>query len=365
MPREPYERELANRLARAGDRARIDRDHAAVPDRVFAADLRERLLSQLPDRAHHPRVGWALPQLFRMPRLVPVGVAAVLLLAGVVAARDLYVSLGDRSRPTPMPSVSEEASATSAPSVAPFSLEPVVVPSASAPASVSVAPTAEPTVRPTPRPTLKPTPVPTPALAQLELSAAGCPGGIVLSWSQYEGGAPFNHYTTLRNTTESIPKAYPPQGGAVDPGSTYTTNVEKTSAVDTGVSAGVTYYYRTMAFKTGDGVIGASAITSGVASPVGSLGGLDVTAVAEGTQLAWTTFEGEGCFTWYKLVYSETSFLGGDSYLAAISDPSVGTFTTGDLVSGHTYYMRVQVIKATALGAFFAAETTVATYSVP
>ena len=367
MPREPYERKLASLLAAAGDRARAreDRDRAAAPDRAFAAELRDRLLSQLPDRDHQPRTGWALPQLFRMPRLVPVGIAAVLLLAGVVAARDLYVSFGQRSTPTPQPTVSEQASATAAPSRAPFSFEPFVMPTP----SVTPDPTAAPTVKPTPKPTPQPTPVPTPAMAQLNLVATGCNGGVVLTWSLYDGGAPFNHYTTLRNTTESIPTAYPPQGGAVDPGSTYTTNVGKTSAADTGVSAGVTYYYRTMAFKADDTVIGASAYAAVVASPVASLGALDLAQVAGGTQLTWTTYAGDGCFTWYKLAYSETnpspSYLGGDPYLAAISDPTQGTYTTHDLLSGHTYYVRVQVIKATALGAFLVAETDVATYSVP
>ena len=75
----------------------------------------------------------------------------------------------------------------------------------------------------------------------------------MLDWSTYEGAGAFNHYLTLRNTSESIPKAYPPQGGAVDPGGTYAPNVEKTSAVDADISAGVTYYYRTMAFNAADG----------------------------------------------------------------------------------------------------------------
>ena len=35
------------------------------------------------------------------------------------------------------------------------------------------------------------------------------------------------------------------------------------------------------------------------------------------------------------------------------------------LVPGHTYYLRVQVIRATDLGGFLVAQTDVATYTVP
>jgi hypothetical protein len=188
----------------------------------------------------------------------------------------------------------------------------------------------------------------------------------------YDGAAAFNHYTTLRSTSDSIPKAYPPQGGAVDPGGTYATNVGKTSAVDADIPAGVTHYYRTMAFDADDGVIAASSVTSAVASPVGSLGSLIVGPVAEGTKMKWTPYAGpEACFTYYKVVYSETnpspSYLGGDPYLAAIGDPAADRHIAGPeaLISGHTYYLRVQVIRATDLGGFLVAQTDVVPYTVP
>jgi len=360
--------DLERLLAAAGARARSTADRDAAPDRDFSADLRERLLAQLPDSSPEPRTGWSLGHLFRLPRLVPLAAAAVLVVAGVVAGRDLYVALGDHPTPTPVPSL--EASPSAPATVAPDA-------TAVATASASAEPTPEPTAVPTPEPTAKPTPKATPAptpvpLAMLSLAATGCPGGVVLDWSPYEGEGAFNHYTTLRNTSESIPKAYPPQGGAVDPGGTYTTDPTKTSAVDAELSAGVTYYYRTMAFNGDDGVIAASGVTSAVATPVGSLGALSVGAVAEGTKLAWTWFTGsEGCFTWYKLVYSEEnpspSYLGGDPYLAALSDPGITQWVAGSevLVSGHTYYLRVQVIRATDLGGFLVAQTDVATYTVP
>jgi len=207
----------------------------------------------------------------------------------------------------------------------------------------------------------------------LSLAATGCPGGVVLDWSQYDGTAAFNHYVTLRSTSSSIPKAYPPQGGAVDPGGTYSAVLEKTSVADPEVAAGTTYYYRTMAFDGSDSVIAASPVTSAVAAPVGSLGSLAVGAVSGGTKLAWTAYSGpSSCFTYYKVVYSEEhpdpSYLGGDPYLAALGDPSTSSFVSPDgeaLTSGHTYYLRGQVIRATDLGGFLVAETDVATYTVP
>jgi hypothetical protein len=209
-------------------------------------------------------------------------------------------------------------------------------------------------------------------MTMLSLAATGCPGGVVLDWSKYDGGGAFTHYVTLRNTSASIPKAYPPQGGAQDPGGTWSNDPYTTSADDPSVPAGVTYYYRTMAFTAANEVIGASPIVSGVAAPVGSLAPLSVGPVAGGTQLDWTAFAGSGaCFTWYKLVYSETnpspSYLGGDSYLAALSDPATSSYVAGpaQLVSGHTYYLRVQVIRATDLGRFLVAETDVVNYLVP
>jgi hypothetical protein len=365
------DRDLDRDLSAAGARARADRDFA--PDRDFAVDLRDRLLAQLPDAPSAPRVGWSLGHLFRLPRLVPLAAASLLLVGAVVAGRDLYVALGDDPTPTPVPSVEATPSVTLVPVETVEALPSASLEATAAPTAVPTPePTAEPTPKPTPKPTPVPTPVPPPPIGVLSLAATGCPGGIVLDWSMYDGAAAFNHYTTLRSTSDSIPKAYPPQGGAVDPGGTYATNVGKTSAVDADIPAGVTHYYRTMAFDADDGVIAASSVTSAVASPVGSLGSLAVGAVAEGTKMLWTSYAGpEPCFTYYKVVYSESnpspSYLGGDPYLAAISDPTTDRYVAGPeaLISGHTYYLRVQVIRATDLGGFLVAQTDVATYPVP
>jgi hypothetical protein len=371
---DPLEHELAERLAAAGDRARSSR--SVAPDRAFGADLRDRLMTaageregagdRAGDRANdreRVRVAWSLPSLFRVPRLVPVAVATLLLIAGVVAARELYVAIGNRPEPTPTPTA-----APSLPLVVP--LESASMWPVSADPSAVLEPTAAPTAKPTPKPTAKPTAAPTPGVALMTLSATGCDGGVVLSWSTYEG-AGFNHYTTLRNTTGSIPKAYPPQGGAVDPGGNHTTNVAATSAVDAGVAPGTTYFYRSMAFNADDGVIGASSVVSAVAGPVASLGALSVTPnPPDSIDLTWTPYAGSAdCFTWYKLVYSldpSPSYLNGDAYLAALSTQSTGfsTASVADLAPGD-YYLRVQVIRSTELGLFVAAQSDVTTYTIP
>jgi hypothetical protein len=387
--------DLEGDLAAAGDRAR-SADFSSRPDRGFSEDLRDRLLSQLPDRGaaesdgdrdrdhgrdhdrdHGPRVGWSLGQLFRVPRFVPALVATSLVFAAAVGARELYVAVGNGGTPTPVPSVSAEPS--SEPSVR-ESLEPVVlptfkpIPTLEPTPSATAVPTPAPTVKPTPKPTPKPdpTPVPTPVLGSLTLWPTTCNGGVLLNWSMYEGAGAFNHYTTLRSTSAEIPAAYPPSGGAVDPGTTYTGYAEKTSAYDIGVDPGATYYYRTMAFNADDGVIAASSVASAMGKPVKGLGGLGVEAVAEGTKLTWTPYGGPGeCFTYYKLVYSKTKafpdYLEKDPYLAAISDQAAGTFTASPtpLVSGTKYYLRVQALRSTHAGSFLVAQTDVATYTVP
>ena len=381
--------DLERDLAAAGDRAR-SADFASRPDRGFSDDLRDRLLSQLPDRGaaesdrdrdHGPRVGWSLGQLFRVPRFVPALVATALVFAAAVGARELYVAVGNGGTPTPVPSVSAEPS--SEPSVR-ESLKPIVlytfkpIPTLEPTPSATAVPTPAPTVKPTPKPTAvptpkpDPTPVPTPVLGSLSLWPTTCNGGVVLNWSMYEGAGAFNHYTTLRSTSAEIPAAYPPSGGAVDPGTTYTGYAEKTSAYDIGVDPGVTYYYRTMAFNADDGVIAVSSVASAMGKPVKALGVLVVGPVAEGTQLTWTPYGGSpDCFTYYKLVYSETNplpaYLEGDPYLAAISDQATGTFAASStqLVSGTKYYLRVQALRATHAGSFLVAQTDVAIYPVP
>jgi hypothetical protein len=215
----------------------------------------------------------------------------------------------------------------------------------------------------------------------LSLAATSCDSGVVLDWSKYLG-AGFNHYTTLRNTVADIPLAYPPQNGSVDFGGTYATNVDKRSAVDTTGGEFVTYYYRTMAFDASDNVIAASPIMSAQRKPVHGMGALLVSGDAAQTTLTWVPYPDPGsCFTYYKLVYSEAPndqpSYGVDPYLAAISDKNASNWSgpnaapedsepMGRLVSGKTYYLRVQAVRSTHLGWFVAAQSDVAgPYTVP
>jgi hypothetical protein len=366
--------DLDRELSVAGDRARQSLGRAALPDRAFTAGLRDRLLNQLPTRPPvmdrgAPRTGWALDRLFRMPRLAPLALAAVLLMAAAVAARELYLAgLDPDPTPTPTPSVESTPSVTPEPSP-----DPTVTPTQAAVVEPSAAPahTPQPTPVPTPKPTARPTPEPDPTpqpIGSLALFANGCNGGVVLGWSPFEGDG-FNHYTTLRNTVANIPMAYPPQGGAVDFGSSYTTQVEKVGAVDASGSAGVTYYYRAMAFNSEDQVIAASPIVSAVPKPVKALGAMGAAPDAGGTRLTWTPYTGSaGCFTYYKIVYSETNpepAYGTDPYLAAIGEQGESTYVTPDLASGTTYFIRVQAIRATHLGWIVTAQTDVLSYAVP
>ena len=91
---------------------------------------------------------------------------------------------------------------------------------------------------------------------------------------------------------------------------------------------------------------------------------------AGGTAFSWSPFSGNGaCFTWYKLVASTTnpnpSYVGGDGYIWYTGNQDETSTVVPDLVSGTTYYLRVEAVKSTALGLFVAGQTDVATYTVP
>ncbi len=125
-----------------------------------------------------------------------------------------------------------------------------------------------------------------------------------------------------------------------------------------------------MAFNAGDGVTGASAVGSATALPVVALGSLGVAPDAGGTAFAWTPYTGNGgCFTWYKLVASTTnpdpSYTTGDGYIWYGTAQGDSSTVVAGLASGTTYYVRIQVIKSTALGLFVAAQSDVTTYTIP
>ena len=355
------DRALEAQLAAAGLSARTAASGNA-PNPVFAAALRERLVTRLETA---PPPFFALSLRSRIARSVPIAAAAVLLVAAMVAAGHLHI--GQPQPTNPPAAATEKPRATPEPTGQPTASDdaPGVVPpeSATPEAQESVPP---PVVLPPPPP---PTPAPPPAPETLALSLKPCDGGVLIGWSKSHAPE-FNHYTTLRNTSASIPLAYPPQGGAVDFGGTYTTDRFTLSAVDATGTPGTTYYYRTMAFNAGDGVAGASAVGSATALPLVSLGSLGVAPDPGGTAFTWSTYGGNGaCFTWYKLVASTTnpdpSYLSGDGYIWYGSSQGDSSTVVAGLASGTTYYFRVQVIKSTALGLFVAAQSDVATYTIP
>ncbi len=176
----------------------------------------------------------------------------------------------------------------------------------------------------------------------------------------------------MRNTTLSVPKAWPPEGGASVVRGTYTTARRRTSAHDAGVAGGGTYYYRTMAFDAADRVIGASPVKAATAKPIGDLGTLTV-GPGDGTRTAfgWSPYAGpRDCFTRYKLVISKDdptpSALEGADPVFASSDRSAAEAIV-EIPPGR-YHFRLQALRYTALGSparFVVAQTDVATYTVP
>jgi hypothetical protein len=359
------DRTLEQQLAVSGHRARLTAG-SATPSPIYAAELRERLVTKL-ETSRPPFFAFAFGR--RIAHAIPVSVAALLLAVAFVGASQLNIGAPDPSE-SPV-AATDEASPTLEPdhSFAPPPTDGAVfVPVATPTPAPATTPAPQLPTPPPPPPAPTPTPAP-PGPAQMTLGLKSCDGGVLITWSKYKAGG-FNHYTTLRNTVNTVPMAYPPQGGAVDFGGTYTTDVTALSAVDPSGAIGVTYYYRTMAFNAADGVVGATAVGSATALPMASLGTLTAAGDAGGTLFTWTPYAGHGaCFTYYKLVASTTnpnpSYLNGDPYIWAGSAQADGSTVSPDLVSGQTYFLRIQVIRTSALGSFVAAQSGVTTYTVP
>jgi ferric-dicitrate binding protein FerR (iron transport regulator) len=264
--------------------------------------------------------------------------------------------------PSPSPSPSPSATPDMTPGESPSG----EVPASPSPSGTSTSePTAPPTAKPTatPSPSPSPTPKPTPGLATLDLTLRACPGGVVIDWSAY-GGSGFHHYTTLRNSVPEIPLAYPPQGGAVDFGGTYTTVRTKTDAIDGDPSQGIRYYYRSMAFSASGKVIGASALKSVVgAGGALDLGALSVSGDASALSFHWTAYGGgANCFSAYKLVYSvddaNPSYLKGSALLWGGGGASYSGLD-GLTIDPGTYWFRIQALRVTSLGQFVTAQSDV------
>jgi hypothetical protein len=197
----------------------------------------------------------------------------------------------------------------------------------------------------------------------MTLTATGCNGGVVLEWSVVDD-ARFFRYTTVRASSPGLESAAEVSG-------TSTKDRWSTSATDATAPAGSLVYYRTVALDGAGSVIGTSAVQAATAKPVTALGPVSASPGAPGqATFGWASYGGpSACFTYYKLVYSTTdpnpSYLDGDPYWAAIGDQAATSFTVDGLVSGTTYYVRVEAVRATALGRFVAASTDVLTFVAP
>jgi hypothetical protein len=130
-----------------------------------------------------------------------------------------------------------------------------------------------------------------------------------------------------------------------------------------------TYFYRVVAFKAGDDPIAASAVKSVQVKGTKALGGLSVGGSAAALGFGWTAFGGpEGCFDYYKLVYSADdptpSYLEGSATLAVIEDQATGDLSVAFPDAPGTYHFRLQAIAATPSGKTVVAQTDVATFEV-
>jgi hypothetical protein len=204
----------------------------------------------------------------------------------------------------------------------------------------------------------------------MALTATGCNGGVVLEWSKVADGR-YNHSTALRSSSSSIPAAYPPQAGASEVPGTFTKDATAISAVDPGAPAGATLHYRALAFDEADRVIAASPVRPAVAKPVATMGALTATPLGPGkATFAWTAYGGPGaCFTYYKLVASQVdttpSYLEGATAWAAIGEQGSSGTTVEGIPTGSTWSVRVQAIRATALGKIVVAQSDVLGWTAP
>jgi outer membrane biosynthesis protein TonB len=382
----PDDLDLSAELAAAGARAR--EAGAARPDPAFASALRNRLVASSPAAVAPVTViaprRTGLRELFSSRRTAPLLAAALLLVAVAAAARTVIVGTDPAPAATPSVALPVVVGPVGGGLIETAPPSPTATPSATATATPSPTPTPTPsptpaptaTPAPTPKqspvPTVKPTPAPTPVptVGTMALTLGGCNGGVVLEWSKVVDGR-FHHYRTLRSTSSEIPAAHPPQAGAVEVAGTFIKDPAATSAADASAPTGVTLFYRTMAFDVENRVIAASPVRSTVAKPVAGLGTLSATPADPGkTTFAWSPYGGPGaCFSYYKLVYSETdpspSYLAGSATWAAIGDQGTTSAVIGEAVPGTSYYVRLQAIRATASGKMVVAQTDVLPWVAP
>jgi hypothetical protein len=190
----------------------------------------------------------------------------------------------------------------------------------------------------------------------------------VLDWEPFDGDG-FHHYLVLRSASSTIPTTYPPQGGVRRVDRTYTTSRDTTDGFDRVRDGGTTAHYRAIAFGAGDHALAASSVRSVKTTPVERLGALAIAADGSSTAFGWDPYAGPaGCYSTYKLAYSAEdstpNYVGGASIAWSGSEQQASTATVDGLAPG-TYWFRLQAIRATSLGNFVVAQSSVVRYTVP
>lgn len=269
----------------------------------------------------------------------------------------------------PSPSAEPGASESAAP--AEPSPAPSAAPSASAPASPTPSPSPRPTERPTPTPTARPEPTPTPVptpkptatpppVLPMTLTVTSCDGGVLLSWSQYNG-AGFHQYATLRSGAGfDMPATYPPSGDIASVASSVTTSIGLTSTVDRSLAVGATATYRAGAWNAKGQLIGDSTGHSATRKAVAGIDGVTILPGGASTHVSWSQYAGD-CFSTYRVSWSATS--ADVSYLGAHDGSAdngnqAGADVNAAIPAG-TWYVRVEVIKTTELESFVVAHSAV------
>lgn len=395
---------LDEELNVAGDLARRMLYGRTHPTRVFANQLRSRLLGQVavpaatsqpigdvalpfgPDRGPRrrpqlvtPGEAWApTPLAPRIARRTPTvlprarwSLLAAASLAGVLVAGALGADL-DWLLPSPTQSAapshavaSPVPDATRGPVVAVESPEPTDRPRP----EPTKKPKPNPTATPKPDPTKTPRPDPTdPPMGTMDLFATACPGGVVLDWTK--PSAAVGHYHTLRALDGGVPPSYP--GGGTEIESATAWGAGTTDGFDASLGGGKSATYRTFAFDEADDVIAHSQSRT-----VTTISRLDITGFgwsANGPETGSVTFSwtapsvNAGCFSYGKLVASaedpDPSYLKGSATLAVISDLGTSEVTI-EKAPGTVAYVRYELIRATSTGKFVVAQTDVLEVTFP
>jgi hypothetical protein len=408
MPLDSDLESLAAELDAAGTQARRALHGRTQPTRVFANDLRARLVSGFtvapviggmgtgaalprgPQRGSRlrpelvspgetwvpmplqPRIARRMPTVLPRARWSLLAAAALtsVLVAGALGARlDWFQPTPTLDPSGPPPSFLPTARPTPDASVLPVYPNATPVPSVDPTAKPT--PTSGPTSKPTPRPTPKPTPKPDPTkppVGPMDLALKACPGGVVIDWTK--PSPEVSHYHVLRSLDGEVAPTYPAPGSTEIESAT-SWSAGTTDGFDASIGGGKTATYRAYAFNGSDQLLAYSPSKTVSTLERLSMGPLSVVEHAPGKiTVSWSPPSvAAGCFTYGKLVASEEdsdpSYLKGSPYLAAIGDQSQSSVLLEGLSSGTTVWMKYEFVRATGTGKFIVAASDVLQVTIP